>query len=77
MSIQIVKGIPLPSPVRAGRPPKYKFDDMEVGDSFKVKAIYQTLYTAIQRYTKKDANKDKKFEIRKVGKEFIQVHRSA
>ena len=77
MSIKIEKNIPLPGPVHAGRPPKYKFDEMDVGDSFKVKAIYQTLYTAVKRYTSKEKNKSKQFEIRKVGKEFIQVHRSA
>ena len=73
----IESNVPLPAPVRAGRPPKYRFSDMQVGDSFKVKAIYQTIYTAAKRFTAKPGNEMKRFEIRKEGSQFVRVWRVA
>ena len=72
----IESNVPLPAPVRAGRPPKYKLNEMNVGDSFKVKAIYQTIYTAVKRFLLKPGNEMKRFEIRKEGTQFIRVWRA-
>lgn len=73
----IESNVPLPAPVRAGRPPKYKLNEMKVGDSFKVKAIYQTIYTAVKRFVAKPGNELKRFEIRKEGTQFVRVWRAA
>jgi hypothetical protein len=73
----IESNVPLPAPVRAGRPPKYRFSDMHVGDSFKVKAIYQTIYTAAKRFVAKSGNELKRFEIRKEGSQYVRVWRVA
>lgn len=34
MGIEIEKGLPIGKPVPGGRPPKYPFASLEVGDSF-------------------------------------------
>lgn len=75
--MKIDKNIPFPKPVKIGRPRKYDLDRLEVGDSFRVKTIYQVLYTSVKRYLKRPENAGKQFEIRRVGreKEFIRVHR--
>lgn len=73
----IEKNVPIPPKAKPGRPAKYKFDEMVVGDSFKAKALYQTLYVAVRRFLAKKENSGKKFVIRPSGASHVRVWREA
>jgi hypothetical protein len=73
----IEKNVPIPPKAKPGRPAKYKFDEMVVGDSFRAKALYQTLYVAVRRFIAKPENSQKTFVIRPSGKEHVRVWREA
>lgn len=63
MSIAIERGVPLPV-LRVGRPTKYPFKEMVVGDSFIITGTMSVLNVreAIRYYTKKTG---RKFVVRK------------
>jgi hypothetical protein len=71
----IEKDIPVPPKAKPGRPAKYMFDEMDVGDSFRAKALYQTIYVAVKRFTAKPENESKTFLIRPEGKMHVRVWR--
>lgn len=62
MTIKIEKGVEIPPQTRRL---KYPFEDMEVGDSFFVKADPKTIRAAAHNY-RKTRDKSRKFTIRAV-----------
>lgn len=61
--IKIQKNIPIPN-TTAGRPSKYPFADMEIGDSFELRDVPKnTVLNAASSWAKRNKNK-RKFCIR-------------
>ena len=56
--MQIIKNAPIPEKNTVGRPGKYPFDDMEIGDSLLDEGAESVskskLYAAAKRYAKKN-----------------------
>jgi hypothetical protein len=70
--IKVMTGVPLPI-VDRGRPYKYPFDEMDVGQSFQADASYQTLHSCIRAY--RNRHPTKTFKIEKIGKKKVHVWR--
>lgn len=73
MSIEIIKNVPPPIG-GAGRPYKYPFSEMAVGDSFVADASYQSVHKCAARYVAQHAP-NHKFQCKKLENNQVQVWR--
>ena len=73
--MKIEDGIPVPKKKRQGRPYKYPFAEMKVGQSVKVKATYYTLMGCVKNFCAKVENAGVEFQIEMITKTTARIHR--
>jgi len=74
-AFKIEDGVPVPKKKGPGPPYKYKFAEMTVGQSARVKASYATMKTCTRKFCAKPENAGWEFQIEPINEKTTRIHR--